>query len=758
MKKIIILIIMILCLSSFVTAVTDFSLDNSINATYYMDLDLTDEKGNHDITDHGVGFRAGVIGNASTYAGDGSNDYGEFQNSNGLYGANGTISLWFYNPSPGCTDISECWILGKWDDPNYESFFKVQGADEKISFNLDNGCAVVSSSATPLDSWVMLTVKWNTTYCYIYFNETLVGTDAFTRTGSKATGVTLGYNADTGLGNRQAMGYMDELTIWSRMLNNNEILQIKDCGINGTHILNCGVPPTPNNFTITTTNFFYGETLYTFNATINGITYQSNTSGYIVTNLLDNSSSLYNINVSAPLHFPRMYSNYNLSTNPLLAVLNATYYRYNITAIDLTNLSRNINNFTINVSYGSFSQSVTTTTGTIFINATNINKNHSITIDAAGYEIKTISLNITDWMTNYEFSLYTQESFNISIYNEKTNKLIDNQNITIEFIGDNNVYNYSTATGKLYVDLLVPDNYAIRYYGEGYGRKRTYYLTLSDRSYNLLDFYLLNNSFASDVIVTVYDQATLQTLSGAYVYLQRYFLDEAQYKTVAMFESDPAGNSYFDIEQQIEKYKILVDYPFGVRKLTTESFYIESTSINVYLELISNIGTGYYNQEGISVSMSSSNTTFIVSWADTQNVATKYCLELRRLGSYGVNTINSSCSSANSGSLEVSGFINDTTNYGVFISTINGENKVLGSIWHETISDTMDMGTYGIFLALMIVFVMVFIVQIHVIAGFVAVLGLIFAKSLHLISIDWPYLFGMAFLSIILGIIIKMKK
>jgi len=115
-----------------------------------------------------------------------------------------------------------------------------------------------------------------------------------------------------------------------------------------------------NNFSISAKSFWDNSSISTFNATINGTTYTT-TNDTITTDILENSTSLYNINISSGDWFNTTYTDYNVSNN-LESILIQTDITFNFlfnnndiitTPINFTRLDNNIStivyNGTINI-------------------------------------------------------------------------------------------------------------------------------------------------------------------------------------------------------------------------------------------------------------------------------------------------------------------------------------------------------------------------------------------------------------------------
>ena len=354
----------------------------------------------------------------------------------------------------------------------------------------------------------------------------------------------------------------------------------------------------------------------------------------------------------------------------------------------------------------------------------------------------------------------TPHYFNLSIYEEVSNNPIIGENISISFISDDYVIDFSTNDSTLYETISVPSDYTIRINGDNYGRTREYYYTLTNQSVSHLRLYLINDSLSTETTVTVYDQSTLKTIEGTTVYIQRYFVGDEVYRTTAMYTSDLAGKAYFDMEHDNEYYKILVDYPYGTNRYTSDNFYVSETDYNVYIYLIDSVGEDFFSEEGIGFSILYDNTTqeFTASWSDSELYADNYCLDIKKYGAYSLETLNSSCSSSPTGSIDLGGLESDVTNYAVFYIEKGGEETILGSSWEELVTDELESGDFGVFMTAVIVVVFVFMISLHWIALILGASSLVFAKMLGIFTVEWAYIFGIMFGSIILALIINIWK
>jgi len=121
------------------------------------------------------------------------------------------------------------------------------------------------------------------------------------------------------------------------------------------------VPPNISNLSIQAIDIFNSTYLTNFTALVDNVLYQSNTTGYIITHLLDNATALYNITINSSQnggYYTKNYLNYNVS-NDLIA--NLTKY-FRVYSAEYTNYISNGTidfvrqlNYTINYTCPSFS-------------------------------------------------------------------------------------------------------------------------------------------------------------------------------------------------------------------------------------------------------------------------------------------------------------------------------------------------------------------------------------------------------------------
>lgn len=499
--------------------------------------------------------------------------------------------------------------------------------------------------------------------------------------------------------------------------------------------------------------YYYNNTLRTATSTTSGFNVTFNLPIVYLNNTQITGNATLNISYAGQNYLRAFTSNptshylyWNLTKLP----------RVNVTAYDLINAT-NITIFSLNDSYIDLS----TTGGFIyFYSVPGANNNYSITFSASGYQNRTYGLNFTaDTLNSYQFLIYTSNSFNFSFYNEVTGVLITD-NITIEFISDAASYNYTAADGTLYVDLLTPSTYTIRYNSSGWGRLRQYIYLLNDSSHQEIDLYLINDANGTETTITVYDQLTLTSIEGAVIYLQRYDVTTNSYFTVAMYSTDVAGVAYFDVQQDDELYKFLVDYPFRTRKLETNGLYISETSVNLYVSTTETIGEVFFDEQSITYTVSYDNDTetFTATWTDASNVATRFCLYLKDYNDYYTTTLNSSCSTASSGSIDLTGINSNTTNYAIFKATIDGEEKVLATAWTDYYEDLLSASQYGLFLSSLVIFCLALFSPYPAVAMIFSSIALVFTKLFGILQLDWITVIIICIGAALLSLFMELKK
>lgn len=456
-------------------------------------------------------------------------------------------------------------------------------------------------------------------------------------------------------------------------------------------------------------NTYSGVQLKNFTVTVSNAQFGFSESGTTTNGSLPLQLSrnvLYNITVITNTNdFPYnvTYTNVNLSSNFVFnySILNITM-RNAITNASVSSFSAQINS----TSFGT-SQARTTTNGTILYVATV--DNFSVFADASGYAYTTANVTTALGMTNLTIYAYTTESVNFKFYDEQSNQLITNKTIVIEFIGSIASYNYSTANGTLYVDLLTPDSYTIRYGAHGYAT-RFYYVTIGSRTTQNVSLYLLAATNGTNVTATVYYQDG-NLVSGALVKILKYNISQNSYITMGQIVTGSEGTAIFDVQYNSEYYKFMVESPIGTVALLTDPAYITQTTIPLIIS--TGIGGGeYFQLLGTSSNIVFNQVTgnFRYDWSDTSNVVEQACLYVYRLNdNYTGVLINSSCTTGTGGGSLVVSFTNTSGfwYWGEGWLTIDGVQYKTDTEWADLRAQT-QFSQLGLIVAVVLTFVISF--------------------------------------------------
>lgn len=448
--------------------------------------------------------------------------------------------------------------------------------------------------------------------------------------------------------------------------------------------------------------------------------------------------------------------NVNLLTNTLL----------NISAVTISGSV--INNFSINAynSIYNYNITVNTTNGVAFVNQ--VRGLINLTIDAVGYStnFSKASIQVNTKNYSYRFTLYETNTFNITFYNQANpTVLLSGINISLDLISSLFAQNYTTNTGGLYLPLLIPETYTMRYYSPSY-TTRFYYFTLSNRSYNEIKLYLINSSVNYNYTVYIVNQV-LNPVEGAIVKNLKYDLATNSYLVQEIGITDVSGKTTFTVTFNDEYYKQVVEYPSGTLKKTTTPDYIDSPSVIIPISLgDNNIAEDVISYAGISGTLVFNNVSdnFRFDWSDTGLVASQYCLNVYRMTGLSQTLYNDSCSSGASAGTILLGVANGSgfVYYAVASYYEDSVQKYLTSLYYEyptPVADEPLGNKYGLFIQLILTIGMTSLVVLNIgLAMILVPFSLIIGKILGWNVFSWVGLFALQVVGIILAILASMRK
>lgn len=441
------------------------------------------------------------------------------------------------------------------------------------------------------------------------------------------------------------------------------------------------------NFSITATNNNTGSSITTFNATITNSTFNqtySTTTGTLTTDILSNSTTLFNITVRSTNFFENTTTNYNITSD--YAAELPPYTIINVTTISGTV----INNFTINYTFvdnTTVINTVTTTTGTV--NLPLFNNTYTVTIfnaNQAGtnYASDVVNMTTNPYNTTHTFTLYTTNSVDIVVRDEETREIIDNETVTIDFVSSLEAIQRNTSNGTLFVDLLSPAEIEIIYDADSY-RERSYYFNLENQSFTNLTLYLLNTSTGSLVIVENTD-TTGEEVEGVTLQLLRGYIigGVQQFEIVEMDETDFAGEAVVSAELNTPVYQIKVVKNVTDNEilfLSNTPFEITSTLLQIKLDLLEDPLQSFNSWRDIAytdLSYNSTSALYTVTYTDNAGLINpngQVCLVVEKIVGVEYVYVNQSCSDAITATLSV--FYNDSSHSSVarLIADTNTENS-----------------------------------------------------------------------------------
>jgi hypothetical protein len=788
-KKILIFGLVLILLSSFAVAdLTDdntlyYSLDNStVTGTNVEDLSSEENNGTKKAVGEPIQDSNGLIFEANDF--DGTDDYIRTSALSELQGAETwSISTWFNTDSlsPGASDI----ILSNSDGGDrlaigIEDSEVVVAMYDGASWATQcggNGCEADTTLST--GTWyhlVVVNTGWNNFKIYLNNIDQSMSGEAIANAGTSGD---FGIGAiHDGAWSSFFNGKIDEVAVYNKTLTTDEIEELYNSG-DGYNPYSVSAPSPSVSTSYNSTVFEDSTTEHTltfenYNTTSNSTatlywngTEYNGTINYTAWNLTE-----FNTDVNIPITYSNntaydFYWEYNLTHNNGTQIISNTsieqqnvlwnltkFPRVNVTARDKIG-DLDIQNFTITGGLNTPS----TTNGEVYVRW-NSTETVNLTFSSDGYATMSELVNFTSGnFSSHQFQIYTTNSINFTIRDEITDVLITDE-VTIEFISDVASYNYTTNTGSKYVDLVTPANYTIRYSSDNYGGPRHVYLTVNNNTFQEQTLYLLNSTIGTETTFVVYDATTLTKLEGAVVSVQRYNQLDNVYTLIGSYTTDISGSAFFDLEHDTELYKILVEYPLGTLKYTSSPMYITSATNNVYIDLYEDPTTTYFNSKDITFSLDyvSATTTIDTTWVDSSAVASNYCLYVKKYGQYSNEVINSSCTTSNSASISLGGLTENTTYYGVLTATIGGEETNLGVVWQTFQDDQLDSGAFGVFMTILLFTMFAFLSMIHSYSVILAGTSLIFAKLLGILAIGWPMIITVLIGSIVLVIIVEMKK
>jgi hypothetical protein len=455
---------------------------------------------------------------------------------------------------------------------------------------------------------------------------------------------------------------------------------------------------------------FLNTTILSFNST-NNLWYNTTSTGSLLLPALNGSNNL-NVNVSG---------NYTMNVSCTITTLfsteqcNATGIYDNRFTIGASRNGAGLTSFTVNVTNTTlgnpYLHNQSTTNGSIVFSLLQ-GYTYLFSINATDATLTSSSLPANASTNMYNFSLLTSNTFELRFFNETSNTLLTNINITVQFISESYATNSTTSNGTLIVSLLTPDDYTIRYWYE-LDVPRDYYVTLTPQSYQNLSLYLIDSSISTLYVPVLQDQNG-NPVSDATIKLLRYYIltgNTGEYRIVEMTKTDNNGQGVLRVVPNIINYKFIMvkdttTFTSTPTKLTDST---NTYTINTQSSPITSMAS--INDITNTLVYNNATGTFVLTWSDDQNLVTQGCLTVKKTGSTGtITTALDQCTSGATGSIIYT--ITDTNQTQYSASSVLYTNTEFSTYSNSAFADFrtkyQTWGLTGVFLTLLVFLVFSF--------------------------------------------------
>lgn len=417
----------------------------------------------------------------------------------------------------------------------------------------------------------------------------------------------------------------------------------------------------------------------------------------------------------------------------------------------------------INTSLG-LSTTRSTTTGNVTWNLLRGYK-YTFLLDPTNHTLANATLPANASTNLYNFTVYRAQTLILTLRDEISRELI-NQTFEFELISNIFAQNYTVSNGSLFLELLAPEFYTIRYRNPNYP-ERDYYLNLTEQSYNNITLYALNFTEGDDVLVTVKDTGGV-AVEGAIVSLLRYYVYCNCYEVVEMSQTSFSGQGVFNGQYYEGHYKWSVSYLNTVYFLSTtpENLVPGEGETIVTRTFTISIGEDFYGGYtgitgvGATCSFNSQTGGLSFTWSDPTSQVTRGCLNAEYVSGTSFVNVGPSCLSASSGSVLITLNDTNTTNYKYSgVVTIDGEEYTLPGCngWLGT-EPGFDFGPLGTFLsiALYITLVVVFSFSATLVL-IISAIGVLIFSIIGLMPFTANFILGLIVLAVGLGVYVMRK-
>jgi len=414
----------------------------------------------------------------------------------------------------------------------------------------------------------------------------------------------------------------------------------------------------------------------------------------------------------------------------------------------------------------------TTTAGLIAFNFTG---NHTVNFTSPQYADNQ-TFQLLTLGGNFSFEVFASNSLYIFIYDEETDELIDDRNVTVQIINyDNSSHEVLTDTGSTFQSGFTVGTYEIRYNAQGYN-SRSYYATITGSDTQGIDLYLLNSSQATYTSFIIIDE-TGNLLESAELSAYRYFIDSDSFKVVEMDLSNFNGISTLSLQHYDTRYRFIVNLNGSTVYVSeaTQGYKIADSSYTLIATLLGDTTESFFGTTGLFSNLSWNNETGLIYFTvnDPSSLVDQFCIdviEMNALNSVGFTQVCSrelgNCLNASTGTV--------TCNVTTYVA--NGRHIVAkgwihtdteySEYWVEAISVFTDLsavntlGVFGVFLGFLVILTGFFaglVVGGLGLAIIIFDIALILMSLIQLIVVGLPVLIGIIFISVVVLVLVSEK-
>lgn len=216
----------------------------------------------------------------------------------------------------------------------------------------------------------------------------------------------------------------------------------------------------------------------------------------------------------------------------------------NVSAINALN-NASISSFT---AFFSFGENISTTNGSVYANVIN-NTNYTVNITATNFTSSTnANLTVNASVQNFTIPTWALNSIRVNIVNESSMLTLNVTTVTVHTISNLTTTTNTTTTGFMFLALLIPNEYELRFEAPGFN-SRSIFLTVTNDSTQNITVYMTENTTTELQTVEVLDTSNT-VIEGAVVWLQKQILNTTdQWITVQESTTDFEGKTTVYVER-----------------------------------------------------------------------------------------------------------------------------------------------------------------------------------------------------------------